>query len=142
MDESERLTASEALILAGLLRQLIRADGHFTDPERLALAHVSNQVIVTESPSATGDGASPLGEDALYAKIDEAAQAYASEDALRKAAFTVTRPEARAAIHALLFEVAASDTISVGEARVLDWLAEIWELETPRDLEGEKTDVG
>ncbi len=104
--------------------------------------HRRRQVVVTESPSATADGASPIGEDALYAKIDEAAQAYPSEDALRKAAFTVTRAEAHAAIHALLFEVAASDTISVGEARVLDWLAEIWELETPRDLEGEKTDVG
>jgi len=136
MQDVERLSESEALVLAGLLRQMIRADGRFTTEERQALAHVALEIAV--EPASTG----AIGEVALYALMDEAAQKFATDDALRAAASTVTRPETRAAIHAMLFEVAASDTITVNEAQVLDWLAETWELEAPRDLEGEKTDVG
>ena len=136
MQDVERLSESEALVLAGLLRQMIRADGRFTTEERQALSHVALEIAVGPPP------ADAIGEVALYALMDRAAQKFATDGALRAAASTVTRPEIRAAIHAMLFEVAASDTITVNEAQVLDWLAETWELEAPRDLEGEKTDVG
>ena len=140
MEEVERLTGPEALALGGLLRVLIREDGRFTDAERGALALVATSVAQVDDVDAPAPA--PIGEEALYALIERAGEELGDDKAIRAAALTVTRPAARATIHALLFEVAASDVISAGESTVLDWLAEKWELETPRDLPGEETDAG
>jgi hypothetical protein len=149
MEEVERLTGPEALALAGLLRVLIRQDGRFTDAEREALSLVATSVAQVEDAAAAsepyrsgGKVLAPIGEEALYALIERAGEELGDDTAIRAAALTVTRPAARTAIHALLFEVAASDVISAGESTLLDWLAEKWELETPRDLPGEETDAG
>ena len=138
--ELERLTSTEGLALAGLLRILIRADGRFTDEERGALRAVASSVAIAEEGAPVSDV--PIGERKLYALIERAGVELGSDASIRAAASEVTRPSARAAIHALLFEVAASDVISAGEATLLDWVAEEWELETPRDLPGEETDAG
>ena len=144
MEQLERLTGSEALVLGGLLRILIREDGRFTDAERGALALVATSVALVEDDavSAPPDGAAPIGEEGLYIFIERAGEVFKDDIGVRTAALDITRPSARAAIHALLFEVAASDMISEGEGTLLDWLAEKWELEAPRDLPGEATDAG
>jgi hypothetical protein len=145
----ERLTSAEALALAGLARLLIRMDGRFTDAEREALSDVATSIAVVADEAAAiepyrggASAPSPIGEEALYALLDRAGEELVNDAAVRAAALRVTRQEARATIHALLFEVAASDVISAGESTLLDWLAEQWELDTPRDLPGEQTDAG
>lgn len=149
MEEVERLTAPEALALGGLLRVLIRMDGRFTEAERDALSLVATSVALVEDAAVTSEayrsGAKapePIGEERLYALIEQAGEELGDDAAIRAAALTVTRPAARASIHAMLFEVAASDVISAGESTLLDWLAEKWELEAPHDLPGEETDAG
>jgi hypothetical protein len=136
MEAVERLSASEGLALAGLLRVLIRYDREFSEAERGALSLVASSVAVE------GTGASPIGEEALYALMERAGDELVDDASIRAAAVAVTRPEARATIHAMLFEVAASDMISRLEGSLLDWLAETWELEAPADLPGEETDAG
>ncbi len=149
MQEVERLTGPEALALAGLLRVLIREDGKFSEQERVALSLVATSFAqvdevdrAADSYRGSAEGLAPLGEERLYALIERAGEELGDDAAIRAAALTVTRPEARATIHALLFEVAASDVISNGESTLLDWLAEKWELEIPHDLPGEVTDPG
>ncbi len=149
MVEVERLTGPEARALAGLLRALIRKDGRFTEGEREALSRVADSValveegaLATESSRGSAEPAEVLGEERLYELLDRAGAELSDEAAVRAEALRVTRPAAREAIHAVLFEVAASDVISGGESTLLDWLAEQWELETPRDLPGEETDAG
>ena len=136
MDEIEELTEPEMLALAGLLRVLIRADGAFSAAEHAALAGVAASVALVAvsdtvedaTPRTTAEPPLPLGDDALFALIERAGRELPDEASIRALARTVTRPVARATIHALLFEVAASDGIAAGESAVLDWLAECWAL--------------
>jgi uncharacterized tellurite resistance protein B-like protein len=136
MDEIEELTEAEMLALAALLRALIRADGAFSPAEHAALSAVAASVTLIAQSDAnddatyrsTGEPLQPLGDDALFALIERAGRELPDEDSIRALARTVTRPAARATIHALLFEVAASDGIAAGESAVLDWLAECWAL--------------
>ncbi|GEM_PF-854397 len=136
MDEIEELTEAEMLALAALLRVLIRADGAFSADEHAALSAVAASVTLMVERDAddsatyrtTGEPLQPLGDDALFALIERAGRELPDEASIRTLARTVTRPAARATIHALLFEVAASDGIAIGESAVLDWLAECWAL--------------
>ena len=136
MDEIEQLTEAEMLALAALLRVLSRADGAFSEAEHAALSAVAASVTLIAASDAdesatyrtTGEPPPPLGDDALFALIERAGRELPDEDSIRALARTVTRPAARATIHALLFEVAASDGIAMGESAVLDWLAECWAL--------------
>jgi hypothetical protein len=134
-NEPERLTGGELLAMAGLLRLLIRMDGQFTAGEREALVRVgdmiSQAVEVDElgSPYRTsGERIAPLGERALYDMLDLAGEELPNDDAVREAALAVTRPEARAAIYGVVFEVASSDTAMVREPQLLDWLVAAWNL--------------
>lgn len=144
-DAIDSLTPSETLAFAGLLRKIIREDGRFTDAEREALARVALRIAEVEEPTATQsatayrDAASSpaaIGQRRLYALIEKAAETFVDDDALRTAAIAVRRPEARAAMHALLFDVATSGASPSGETRLLDWLADQWDIELPND-EGE-----
>lgn len=133
--EIDRLTPSEMLALAGLLRKLVRIDGRFSEAERNAIARVGAAVSESDDASAT----KPIGAEALFQRIEDASEAYPDDQTLRAAALAVSRPEARNAIHAILFDVAASDAIGQGEADLLDWLEEKWELEAAEPLEGDPT---
>lgn len=142
MQDVERLTETEALALAGLLRTLIRYDGQFSEGEREALAIIATSIALSDDPEPAAEpyrsnagAAAPLGEASLYALIERAGEDLSDDAAVRAAALAITRPAARATIHALLFEVAASDVISKAESALLDWLAAAWELEAPRVLE-------
>lgn len=142
--EIERLTPTEMLTFAGLLRKLIRMDGRFTEAEREALSRVALEVAESAEAGADapyrGDGKiAPIGETKLFERIEQAAESYPDDPTLRAAALAVTRPAAREAMHALLFEVAASDVIGEGEGDLLEWLEEKWELQHMAPLEGEDT---
>ena len=144
-DAVDSLSPSETLAFAGLLRKIIREDGRFTDAEREALARVALRVAEVDAPTSTegepayrgaAAAAKAIGETRLYALIDEAAETFADDDALRAAALAVQRPEARAAMHALLFDVATSGASPSGDTPLLDWLAERWGIDLTND-EGE-----
>jgi hypothetical protein len=128
-EEIDRLTAEEMLVLAGLLRKLVRIDGRFTEDEHAAISRLAGTV------SETSD-AKPIGAKTLFARIDQASEKYPDDQALRSAALATTRPEAREIIHALLFDVAASGAIGKGEADLLEWLEEKWELDDAQTVEG------
>ena len=139
METVERLTEHELLALAGLLRAVVRSDGLFSAEERRALEVVAMSVApfdeVARADGAyrtSADAGEPLGGDRLFAWIERAGRELVDDAALRAAALKVTRLEAREAIHALLFEVAASDMITAGERATLDWLAKAWGLARPR----------
>ena len=97
---------------------------------------------VDEAALATDAEAPAIGSKELYALIEQAGETYADDVTLRTAALEIERPDARAAIYAVLFDVAASDMVSEREGELLDWLSDEWELDTHTALPGEATDVG
>lgn len=127
-EEIDRLTPAEMLVLAGLLRKLVRIDGRFSEEERAAISGIAG--TVSES-----DDGKPIGARTLFGRIEQASEHYPDDQTLRSAALAMSRPEARQTIHALLFDVAASDAIGKGEADLLDWLEEKWELEPAEPLD-------
>ncbi|MCZ7679605.1 MAG: hypothetical protein M5U28_12925 [Sandaracinaceae bacterium] len=102
MNDIDELSRSELIALAGLLRAVIRIDGRFSDAERDALAQVA-QMVAEEREGARRGGDTyresnplePIGEDRLFAILDEAGTTLADDAAIRAAALAVTRPEAR-----------------------------------------------
>lgn len=105
------LTAGELRTFGGLVRWLVRLDGHFSAEEKKAIDNVAED----------------LGEpSAIWEAIDGAMEQ--DEEEVRAASKLVTRPEAREAIHAALYEVASADTISKEEWPLFEWLAKEWDL--------------
>lgn len=135
MDDIDELSRSELIALAGLLRAVIRIDGRFSEAERDALAQVA-QMVAEEREGARRGGDTyresnplePIGEDRLFAFLEEAGTTLADDAAIRAAALAVTRPEARSAIHAAVTFVANVDVAARRELALLDWLAREWEL--------------
>lgn len=142
-EEIDRLTGAEMMLLAGLVRKLVRMDGRFTEAERDGIARIAETIAEDDAvdagtPHRAGAKApQPIGAPALFDKIEQASETYPDDPTLRAAALALTRQEAREIIHALLFDVAASDAIGKGEADLLEWLEEKWELEASDVVEGE-----
>ncbi len=107
------LAAGEQLVLAGLLRMLVRLDGKFSDEEQEALE----------------DLASDFGEKTFWQLMDEAGRQLPDEAAIRDAAAAIQNPEARERIYGLVLGVAQSDCIQGREQTLLDFLRESWKLD-------------
>jgi hypothetical protein len=101
----------EQVALLALLGLMARLDGQASGDE----VELLNR-IMTE-----------LGRDAFENAAREAAQLPDGE-AILMTAGEVTRPEAREVLFELLFEMAVKESIVEREAKVLDFLAETWEL--------------
>lgn len=138
MSELEPLNDAELLTLAGLARLLVRLDGRLTPDERRALAELGDMIAAPSSRPETADAGpyrdrapplEPLGADAFFELVERAARELSDEAQILAAARAVARPDARAAIHALLHHVAMASPLGAGELRLLDWLAVEWELE-------------
>jgi uncharacterized tellurite resistance protein B-like protein len=111
--ELRDLTTDETVCLMGLLREVIQADDDYSPAERAKMRELRDA----------------LGGERFDAAIDEAKRRYAgSRAALKEHAKTIARPEARTAIYEVLQKVAASDGVTPGEQKPLDWLASWWEL--------------
>lgn len=125
---SEPLTHHERLTYAALLRTVVRLDGHVTPEEQSVVDEASRELL---RPSMAPDAAVSDADDAreLGALLDRSAEEFPDDEAVRRAAAGVTRPEAREAIYAALLAVSAAGTITTGEAGLLDWLAASWELD-------------
>ncbi len=107
----EDLEDHEQLAFGGLIRILIRQDGHFSEEEEAHLERVAEQLGSIEQ---------------LWKLISRSAQEHRNDDAIRAAAKTVERPEAQVLIRDALEAIARAETIEPTEQELLDWLDGIW----------------
>ncbi len=106
----EELDHGEKVALVALLGLMARLDGSASRDEITLLTRVIAE----------------LGEDAYE---DVAADAAAlDDDAIKAAATHITRPEARAVLYELLYDMAIKESIVEREAELLDWLRGEWQL--------------
>jgi len=134
MPKIEHLTMPEQMALAGLMRMIVRLDGRLTDDEQRAIASVAAQVTLdTDTPGAgpfrDASSIEPLGEVRFLELIQIAGEEFPDDAAVREAVLEVKRTEAREAIFAFIYEVAAANGVTKGENKLLDWLTEHWELQ-------------
>lgn len=105
------LSEAERLALGGLLRLLVRADGDFTQAEEDQLNAI---------------GETLGGKDQLWKAISGSAQAFATDQEVRRAGLEIQRPEVRALTLSLLEQVAHADGMSPGEEGIVEALRAHW----------------
>lgn len=110
--ELSELNYDETLVLVGLMRVVIQADGQFSGAEREHVAIVSTA----------------LGMERFHQAMLDATNQFPDNDHLKRATKAVTRPAARKAIHDVLVKIAASDKVTPEEERPLRWVESWWEL--------------
>ena len=115
------LTNEERLLLGALIRLMVRADGQFSEAEEAMISTIGDEL--TTEASATHDRGR-----ALWAAVSESAQHFPTDASFRAAIPTVTRPEARELIFAVLPGVASAETISLAARTILDALRLAWSL--------------
>ena len=125
---NEPLTHQERLTYAALLRTLVRLDGHVSMEEQALVLEASRELL---GPSMTPVGETTAADDdrELRALLDRSAEEYPDDESVRRAAASVTRPEAREAIFGALLTISTAGTITAPEAGLLDWLSKTWELD-------------
>ncbi len=116
----EQMTAPEKQALRSLVRMMVGADGSYSAEETATLQKA----------------ASELGEEEFWELVNDSGHHHLDEEVLKARAHAVERREAREAIYGILFGVAAAGTVDGEEGRLLDWLAEAWELKTAVESEG------
>jgi hypothetical protein len=107
------LGSEEQLVLAALLRLLVRLDGKFSDAEQEALENI----------------ASDFGEKTFWQLMDEAGRQLPDEAAIRAGVGRVSSPDSRELIYKLVLGVAQSDLIQGREQGLLDMLRASWKLD-------------
>ncbi len=112
----DQMTDNEKQALGALVRVFVGADGEYSAAEVARLQKTAEY----------------LGEDEFWRVLDDSGHQHIDQEAMATA---VERPEAREAIYGVLFGVAAAGTVDGEEGKLLDWLAESWELETKTDPE-------
>jgi len=108
------LSESEQVVLLSLVGLLARADGQ-----------------VSEAEMSTLDALREAIDPARFDRVRDTASALDGPDAILQAAGNVTRSEATQLIYGTLLGMAIPDTISEGEAQLLERLATMWGLEGP-----------
>ena len=107
------LGSEEQLVLAALLRLLVRLDGKFSDAEQEALEDI----------------ATDFGEKTFWQLMDEAGRRLPDEAAIRAGVGRVASADARELIYKLVLGVAQSDLIQGREQGLLDMLRASWQLD-------------
>lgn len=133
---SQRLTESELLAFAGLVRILFRLDRVFTEAERETLVKVSRDLLPQEDGAPGPYRELPVVEavplevtaDAIWAVIERAAKELPDEESVQESARAVTNPASRRVIFDAIEAIAASDAIAGGEWSMLEWLENEWEI--------------
>ncbi len=115
----EEMHDAEKQALAALVRVMVGVDGEYSAAEMAGLAKTAEY----------------LGEDEFWQLVNDAGHQHVDQKVLDALAGAIERPEAREAIYGVLFGVAAAGTVEGDEGKLLDRLAETWELETSVDSE-------
>lgn len=110
--ELRDLSPEEDVVLVGLLREISSADGRYSEAEKRHIERVRTT----------------LGEARFDAAVALARTRFTSREAVKAAAKTVTRKDARVVMYDTLDVMAASDGRTAEEQRPLAWLASWWDL--------------
>lgn len=105
------LSDAERLALGGLLRLLVRADGEFTEAEEEQINQLGDELG---------------GRELLWKAISASAQAFTTDQEVRRAGLGIERPEARELTLSILTRVAHSDSLSPDEQGILEALRSHW----------------
>lgn len=103
------LTPDEDVVLLGLLREIVVADGDYSEAERVEVDALRGEMGFSR-----------------FAVAMERAKQFKSRGELKEAARAIERPEARRVILRRLLDVAASDGIAAAEDKPLTWLKAVW----------------
>lgn len=106
------LTTSEMIVLAGAVREMMKADGTVTDAE-----------LQTAGSLAPRLGLPAEQWESLWS---QAMRDLPNFDAVKAAAGALHRQEARELVYEILHEVATHDEIVDSEWDLLEWLDEMW----------------
>ena len=107
------LEPHERLAFAGLVRNMVRADGVLRAAESAALSTLARDV----------------GSLRFWRCMTEAQQTLPDMEDLNDAARNVTRPAVREWVYEVLVGMAAADgNMGEAEGRLLDWLRALWGL--------------
>jgi uncharacterized tellurite resistance protein B-like protein len=110
--EIDELTPEEELALVGLLREIVQADGEYSDQERKAIQIVRNE----------------LGPKRFDETIGRCRDQFKSRGDLKEHAKGIKRQEARELIFQVLEKVAEVDGLDDEEKKPLKWLASWWNI--------------
>ena len=111
----DQMTDGEKQALGALVRVLVGVDGKYTPAEFAGLQKTADY----------------LGEDEFWQVVNDSGHRHLDPEL----AGAVERPEAREAIYGVLFGIAAAGTVIKEEGKLLDWLAETWQLATETEAE-------
>ena len=113
MDVNE-LNEDERVALVGLLKLMIQADKVMSDEEGRELNRVAEQ----------------MGPEMWNEAKRVAMKTLRSKKDIRRQAEKVERPEARAMIYDLVFDMALPGSVVDSEREELDWLVKLWGLKS------------
>lgn len=108
------LTESEHKVLLALVGLVARADGRLSQTEMGTLDELRRIIPPERFLQARGQAA-----------------ALADDEAILNAAREVTRPEARALIFSVLYEMAIPGTLDPSEVAIFERISTLWGLEAP-----------
>lgn len=100
------------VVLAGVLREMIRIDGDVSEAELESAVSVAERLGLTTTEW-----------DAIWS---DAVRQLPNVDAVKEAAGGLHRDEARELVYEVLHEVATHDEIVDSEWDLLEWLDEMW----------------
>lgn len=110
--ELNELDLHERTVLVAALKLAVLADHRATEREAAAIDGIART----------------LGQHEYEAAMERADHDAADGAAFEALAATVTRPEARELIYATVMEVALADSVTPGDAPLLDGLQKLWGL--------------
>lgn len=110
--ELRDLDDEERLVFVALLREVMAADGEYSEQEKALVAELSARI----------------GADRFRSAMEEARTRFPGRAELKEAAKAIERREARKAMFDVLVKAAAVDGVEEQEVKPLSWLASWWEI--------------
>lgn len=108
--ELSNLNDEERLVFVGLLREVVAADGEYSEQEKALVAELSAKI----------------GADRFRAAMDEARERFPGRAELKEAAKAIERQDARKVMFDTLVKASAVDGVAEEEVEPLSWLASWW----------------
>lgn len=99
-------------MFVGLVREIVRADGEYTEREEAFVAELSEQI----------------GPERFREAMDEVREQMSKRAELKDAAKRVERQEARQLMFDHLIKAAVVDGVDEAEVKPLSWLASWWNI--------------
>lgn len=104
------LSADEQTLFLGLMREIVTADGEYSDEEKAEVSAIEAE----------------MGSASFVTAMTRAKEEYHSRTTIMEAAKAVTRVEAKKVIMDRLIHMASSDGVDDAEEKPLRWLAKAW----------------